>query len=62
METTTYDWLNLVSNVHQETGFNFQEVFELPVTDFLAYLAFINEKREREQAEIRKLKNQTRIA
>ena len=48
--------------MHEETGFNFSEVFELPATDFLAYLAFINEKRSRQEAEVRKLKNMTRIA
>jgi hypothetical protein len=48
--------------VHEETGFNFNEVFESPASDFLAYLAYINEKRSREQAEIRKLKGQMRIA
>lgn len=51
-----------MSGVHEETGFNFNEVFYLPVTDFLAYLAFINEKRARQEAELMKLKNQTRIA
>ena len=51
-----------MSAVHGETGFNFNEVFELPVTDFLAYLAFINEKNARREAEVRKLKGQVRIA
>ena len=48
--------------MHEETGFNFAEVFELPAIEFISYLAFINEKRARREADIRKLKGQTRIA
>ena len=59
---TTYDWLNLVGAVHEETGFNFDEVFNSPARDFIAYLAYINEKRSRQEAEIRKMKGQTRLA
>ena len=58
---STFDWLNMISAVHEETGYNFGQVYELPAIEFLTYLAYINNKREREQAEILRLKNQTRI-
>ena len=54
--------MSLVGAVHEETGFNFDEVFNSPARDFIAYLAYINEKRSRQEAEIRKMKGQTRLA
>ena len=58
---TTYDWLNLVEAVSETTRFDFDKVFESPVRDFIAYLAYINEKRSRERAEVLRLKGSTSI-
>lgn len=47
--------------VSETTGFDFDKVFESPARDFIAYLAYINEKRARERAEVLRLKGSTSI-
>lgn len=47
--------------VSETTRFDFDKVFDSPARDFIAYLAYINEKRGRERAELLRLKGQTRI-
>lgn len=41
--------------------YNFTQVYEMPAADFMAYLAYINEKRARERDEILKAKGSTRL-
>lgn len=56
-----YDWLNLVQAVSETTLLNFNEVFEMPITDFLAYLTYINDKRNRERAELMRAKGSIKL-
>ena len=40
----------------ETTGFDFDHIFNMPITDTLAYLTYIKEKRARENAAIRRLR------
>lgn len=48
--------------VADTTKFNFEQVYELPIMDFFAYVRYIDYKRRREQAAIDKMKGKIRIA
>ena len=48
--------------VAETTRFNFEQVFEMPVLDFFAYVKYIDFKRRKEQAAIDKMKGKIHIA
>jgi len=52
----------LVDAVAETTRFNFEQVFELPVLEFLGLVKYVDYKRRKEQAQIDKMKGKTRIA
>ena len=48
-------WLACAEAVAELTRFNFERVFRMPVMEFLAYLAFVNYKRRKEEQELAKI-------
>ena len=51
-----YVWIDCVKAVSDLTGFDFGQVFAMGITEFLAYLAYVNFDRRREEMRIRKMR------
>lgn len=46
----------------ETTRFNFDEVFNLPILEFFAFVRYIDRKRRKEMAQMDKMKGKMRIA
>lgn len=52
-----WNWIYMVDNVAHLTNCTFQQVYGFPVTEFLNYACYVQDKNNWEKANIDKIKN-----
>ena len=53
--TKLYVWLDCARAVAELTRYDFTRVFNMPVVEFFAYIAYINFDQRRKEAELKKI-------